>query len=239
LRVGGLPRLDGEAINRMIIRTRLVELSSLEAVAYRQKLRGGQVGVVILRPDCPQPGLALLDRQSGTPDPAPNVPADLYPAAAFAEALELTAGLPYSSRGAVHRSFPPAPSPTAGGGETTLLTEEPAAEDLATVNSADYAAIVTHFTNKKGELSYDLLNKALIQAAHANAHVAQMIASGATLEAVRDHVLKANFESVSGNRSLSTAEVERIVQLLDEVSPRSVLRPFEEELRRLLAGGKV
>jgi len=224
----------------MIIRTRLVELSSLEAVAYRQKLRGGQVGVVILRPDCPQPGLALLDRQSGTPDLAPNVPADLYPAAAFVEALELTAGLPYSSRGAVHRSFPPAPSPTAGGGgETTLLTEEPAAEDLATVNSADYAAIVTHFTNKKGELSYDLLNKALIQAAHANSHVAQMIASGATLEAVRDHVLKANFEAVSGNRSLSTAEVERIVQLLDEVSPRSVLRPFEEELRRLLAGGKV
>ena len=66
-----------------------------------------------------------------------------------------------------------------------------------------------------------------------------MIASGATLEAVRDHVLKANFEAVSGNRSLSTAEVERIVQLLDEVSPRSVLRPFEEELRRLLAAGKV
>ena len=51
----------------MVIRTRLVELSSLEAVAYRQKLRGGQSGVVILRPDTAQPGLALLNHQSGHP----------------------------------------------------------------------------------------------------------------------------------------------------------------------------
>jgi hypothetical protein len=51
----------------MVIRTRLVELSSLEAVAYRQKLRGGQSGVVILRPDTAQPGLALLNHQSSRP----------------------------------------------------------------------------------------------------------------------------------------------------------------------------
>ena len=51
----------------MVIRTRLVELSCLEAVAYRQKLRGGQPGVVILRPDTAQPGLALLNHQSGQP----------------------------------------------------------------------------------------------------------------------------------------------------------------------------
>ena len=85
----------------MVIRTRLVELSSLEAVAYRQKLRGGQSGVVILRPDTAQPGLALLNHQSGQPDPAANTPADLYPLEAFQEALELTSGLPYSSRGPV------------------------------------------------------------------------------------------------------------------------------------------
>ena len=51
----------------MVIPTRLVELSSLEAVAYRQKLRGGQSGVVILRHDTAQPGLALLNHQSGRP----------------------------------------------------------------------------------------------------------------------------------------------------------------------------
>ncbi len=64
----------------MVIRTRLVELSSLDAVAYRQKLRGGQSGVVILRPDTAQPGLALLNHQSGQPDPAANNPCRPLPA---------------------------------------------------------------------------------------------------------------------------------------------------------------
>jgi hypothetical protein len=59
------------------------------------------VGVVILRQDTPQPGLALLNRQSGSADPAHNTSGDLYPKEAFEEAIELTAGLPYSSRGPV------------------------------------------------------------------------------------------------------------------------------------------
>ncbi len=219
----------------MVIRTRLVELSSLEAVAYRQKLRGGQVGVVILRQDVPQPGLALLNRQSGSADPAHNTPSDLYPLEAFEEAIELTSGLPYSSRGPVR-------SPAAVGAGTgeegpvpAELGEDASPEAVATVRSADYGAIVKAYTNKKGELSYELLNKALIQAGRSNPFVATMVANGASLEEIRDHVVKANFEAVTGNRSLSQDEVTRIVELLDEVSPRSVLREFNDDLRNLLA----
>jgi hypothetical protein len=62
-----------------------------------------------------------------------------------------------------------------------------------------------------------------------------MVANGASLEEIRDHVVKANFEAVTGNRSLSQDEVTRIVELLDEVSPRSVLREFNDDLRKLLA----
>jgi hypothetical protein len=62
-----------------------------------------------------------------------------------------------------------------------------------------------------------------------------MVGHQASLEEIRDHVLKANFEAVTGNRSLSLAEVQRILELLDEVSPRSVLRDFNEDLRKMLA----
>jgi hypothetical protein len=221
----------------MVIRTRLVELSSLEAVAYRQKLRGGQAGVVILRQDSAQPGLALLNRNSGQADLAAHTPADLFPQEAFEEALELTAGLPYSSRGPVRS---PAAVAEAAATATTAapspLDEDHTPEELATVNSADYAAIVKAYTNKKGEISYELLNKALIQAARSNPYVAEMVGRQASLEEIRDHVLKANFEAVTGNRSLSLAEVHRILELLNEVSPRSVLRDFNEDLRKLLGG---
>jgi len=47
--------------------------------------------------------------------------------------------------------------------------------------------------------------------------------------------VKANFEAVTGNRSISQAEVHAILELLDAVSPRSVLRDLNVEIRRLLA----
>jgi len=207
----------------MVIRTVLVELSTLGAVAFRQKMPDGHSGVVILRYDTPQPGLALLNRHSGEPDIAANTPHDLFPLEAFQEALALTSGMPYSRRGRVKLQAT----------EAEPLAEEAAAgeDDLATVSSADYAAVVKAYTNRKGELSYDLLNKALIQAAHGNPYVAEMKARGATLEEIRDHVVKANFEAITGNRSLTQAEVNRIVAMLDAVSPRSVLREFNEDLR--------
>jgi hypothetical protein len=207
----------------MVIRTVLVELSSLEAVAFRQKMPDGHSGVVILRYDNPQPGLALLNRHSGEPDIAANTPHDLFPLEAVQEALALTSGMPYSRRGRVKLQATVAEP----------VAEEPAAaeDDLATVSSADYAAVVKAYTNRKGELSYDLLNKALIQAAHGNPYVAEMKARGATMEEIRDHVVKANFEAITGNRALTQAEVNRIVAMLDAVSPRSVLREFNEDLR--------
>jgi hypothetical protein len=207
----------------MVIRTVLVELSSLEAVAFRQKMPDGHSGVVILRYDNPQPGLALLNRHSGEPDIAANTPHDLFPLEAFQEALALTSGMPYSRRGRVKLQATVAEP----------VAEEPAAaeDDLATVSSADYAAVVKAYTNRKGELSYDLLNKVLIQAAHGNPYVAEMKARGATLEEIRDHVVKANFEAITGNRALTQAVVNRIVAMLDAVSPRSVLREFNEDLR--------
>jgi hypothetical protein len=224
----------------MVIRTRLVEISSLEAVAYRQKLRGGQSGVVILRSDTAQPGLALLNHQSGQPDPAANTPAALfYPLEAFQEALELTSGLPYSSRGPVRSpaAVPGAPAAAVvdAPAASPELAEEPSSADLATVNSADYQAIVKAYTNKKGEISYELLNKALIQAARSNPYVSELVARSASEAEIRDHVVKANFEAVTGNRAISQAEVNAILELLDAVSPRSVLRDLNEELRRILA----
>lgn len=219
----------------MIVRTPLVELSTLEGVAYRQKLRGGQAGVVILRHDSPQPGLALVNHRTGEPDLSANVPLDRFPREAFLEALALTSGLPYSRRGPVRSPLPAPPADPSG--EATPDADQlgsSAPEAVATVGSADYAAIVKAYTNRKGELSYELLNKTLIQAAHANPFVATMISQAATQEEIRDHVVKANFEAVSGNRHLSAAEVSSIIALLDEVSPRSVLRELNDEIRRML-----
>lgn len=210
-----------------MIRTRLVELSSLEAAAYRQKMRGGKTGIVILRYDQDQPGLATLGKADGEPEIAAHVPPALYPLDAFHEAAELTAGLPYTRRGSVKLNGSPAPRDAAAEDETP--------EDVAMVCGKDYEAVVKAYTNKKGELSYDLINKDFIQFAKANKHVADMVGSRASVDTIRDHVVKARLEAVTGNRDLSVEQARAIMAMLDEVSPKGVLREFTDEVRKLLA----
>jgi hypothetical protein len=215
----------------MIVRTKLVELSSLAGVAYRQKLKDGP-GVVILRYDTAQPGLASISRNTGEPVPAPNINLEQYPLEAFREALELTGGMPYSRRGKVQLSGEP-PAETAPNTD-----EEPSVEDFAVVDSAEYQAIVDAYTNKKGELSYDLLNKDFIQFAKSSKIVADMVADQASLDDLRNHIIKVKFGTLTGNPDLAPAQMSRIVEMLDEVSPRSVFRELNDELKKMLSQAK-
>jgi hypothetical protein len=79
------------------------------------------------------------------------------------------------------------------------------------------------------------LNKALIQAARSNPYVADLAARKVTEQEISDHVVKANFEAVTGNRAISLSEVHAILELLDAVSPRSVLAELRFEIRRMLS----
>lgn len=216
----------------MIVRTKLVELSTLAAVAYRQKLKDGP-GLVILRYDSAQPGFASISRKTGEPVPAPNTNLDLYPLEAFREAMELTGGMPYSRRGKVQLSGEPsAPSPA------EALQEELQTEDLAAIDSAEYQAVVDAYTNKKGELSYDLLNKDFIQFAKSSKIVGDMVANQASLDDLRNYIVKVKLETLTGNADLTPGQMNRIVEMLDEVSPRFVFRELNDELIRMLSQAK-
>ena len=84
-----------------MIRTSVVELTTIPAVAYRQKLPAGGSGVTICRYGEKQCGVASVSTRSGKAIPADNTPPELYPAEAFEEALALTRGLPYKRLGKV------------------------------------------------------------------------------------------------------------------------------------------
>ena len=225
----------------MVIRTRLVELSTIEAVACRQKLRGGHCGLVILRADCAQPGYALINHRSGEPDPAANLPRDLFPQEAFVEALALTSGLPYANRQPMRA---PAAIALDESSEPGIEEQNPAdvaseaerrGAQLATVNSPEYQAVVKAYTNRKGELSLELLNKTLIQTAHASSYVADQVARQVPESEICDQLVRAHFGSISGNRDISISEVHRVLDLLNAVSPRSVLSELHHEIQRMLA----
>lgn len=221
-----------------MIRTNSVTLSKIPAIAYRQKFASGGSGIVIVRSDASQPGIAGISKTSGEPIISANTPAGLYPAEAFAEAIALTAGMPYRKQG----------KPDARKAEAAMeKTVEAAAAEVAQivaeaeeviVDGDDYQKIVDAYTDKNGKLSYDLINKDLIKFVHSSSVCENMIAEGAAIEDIRLYAVATKFRSIADNDKLTDGQVLRMAELLDEVSPKGVFKELNAELRGRLAAAK-
>ncbi len=207
-----------------MIRTDIVALTTLQAIAYRLKLTSGGAGIVIMRSDFAQPGIASISKTSGDPIPTANTPADKYPREAFQEAIALTSGMPYSKRGTPPQQ---AAVPAADEPEETQALE-------VLIDSTEYQKIVDAYTDKNGKLSYALLNKDMIKFAHSSSRVRLMIEKKSSLEDIRLYAVGTKFRHITGNSHLSDDQVQKMIGLLDEVSPKGVLTEFTEELRRSL-----
>ncbi len=214
-----------------MIRTDVVNLTVIEAVAFRHKLTAGGSGITILRYDTAQPGIASISKTSGNAVLAANTPADQYPPDAFKEAIQLTAGMPYKKRGGVRleKKAVKEAAPEAG---------EEAAEEEIFIDSKEYQKLVDHYTDKNGKLSYDLLNRDLIRFAHISKVVRSMLEDGAAVKKIRTYIVCSKFRTVIGNQKLTEAQVLKMAELLDEVSPKSVFKTLDAELRRLSAAKK-
>lgn len=209
-----------------MIRTSVVELTVIPAVAYRQKLPAGGSGVTILRYGEKQCGIASVSTRSGKAIPAENTPAELYPAEAFQEALELTRGLPYRRQGKVtvlKKSFK----------EAAPKPEEDAAMDMA-----DYEKLTAKYTDKAGKLSYELLNKDLIQFLKRSSVARRMLDEQATPARISRYVVGSRFRDVTGRRDLTDKQVKQLSDLLDNVSPKGVFKDLNDEIRKALGKRK-
>lgn len=207
-----------------MIRTEVVSLTTIPASAYRQKLPSGGAGVVILRGDSAQPGIASISKTSGEAIPTHNTPADLYPKEAFQEAIAMTTGLPYKKRGAPKASPLPA--------EELEEAVEPELEIV--IDSKEYQKIVDTYTDKNGKLSYALLNGELIKFAHSSSRVRDMIKQRALVEDIRLYIVGTKFRNITGNRNLTDDQVLKMAELLDEVSPKGVFKELNDKLRQSL-----
>lgn len=213
-----------------MVRTETVNLTVIEAVAFRQKLNAGGSGITILRYDIDQPGIASISKTSGEAIPTDNTPLDLYPIAAFQEAIKLTAGMPYKKRGGVRLSKKKVV-------ETVPQAAEESAEDVV-IDSGEYQKLVDQYTDKNGKLSYELLNHDLIRFAHSSKVVGKMFGDGVSVKKTRTYIVCSKFRTVIGNKKLTEDEILKMADLLDEVSPKSVFKAIDSELRKMSAAKK-
>lgn len=213
-----------------MIRTEIVKLTIIPAVAFRQKLPTGGVGITIVSIDSEQPGLASISKTSGEPIPSKNTPLAIYPIKAFAEAIVLTAGMPYRKRGGVKLTEE----------KVEEVAPEPVPEESeeAILDSREYQRIVEAYTDKNGKLSYDLLNKDLIQFANRSGKVKSMLDEQQDIDAIRNYIITTKFAEITGNKNFSEAQAVKAAELLDEVSPKGVFKELNAELRRMAAKRK-
>ena len=212
-----------------IIRTTAVELMSIPAIAYKQKLSAGGAGIKFFRIDQDASAVFTIDRRTGEGIPYGKYDAELFPDEAIHEALELTAGLPYTSRGKLKiTNFD-----VEKDNEDVIETE---AEKVDMVDSEEYQALLGRYTNEKGKLNYSLMNKDFIQFASKSKTVGNMIADKAAVEDILLCIVKNRATYLSGKKeSLSDNETAALIETLDEIDPRSAFKELTLYIKRLLA----
>jgi len=212
-----------------IIRTAAVELSSIPAIAYKQKLASGGSGVKILRLDVDAAAVITVDRRTGAGTPFAKLDAKLFPEEAIDEALEATQGLPYSARGKIN---------------VKVFEEKKEAEDVEEieeekvdmVKSDEYAAIVARYSDEKGKLNYALMNKDFMQFANKSKIVADMLGAKASVDDMLVFIVKSRAAFIAGKKdSLPDKDVAALIETLDEIDPRSAFKELTAFLRRKLA----
>jgi len=215
-----------------IIRTPAVELLSIPAIAYKQKLSSGGAGVKIFRLDTDASAVVSIDRRTGEGVARGKLDAGLFPEEAIAEAISLTGGMAYSARGKI---------------KVTVQTEvkededvdETEAEKIDMVGSVEYAAIIERYSDERGKLNYALMNKDFIQFANKSKGVIDLAQNKANAEELLRYVLKNRAGFIAGTKdNLSDAQTDALLETLDEIDPRSAFKELTQHLKRMLARAK-
>lgn len=215
-----------------IIRTPAVELTAIPAVAYKQKLASGGSGLKILRLDQDASAVFTIDRRTGDSAPYGKVDSELFPDTAVDEALEATSGLPYSSRGKIRITSFELPAEEED-------VQEDDTEKIDMVGSDEYKAIVDRYSDEKGKMNYQLMNKDFIQFAAGSKVVASMVADKADPKDILHFIVKSRATLIANKKeSLSDKEIDALIETLDEIDPRSAFKELNNYIRRLLARRK-
>ena len=214
-----------------IIRTKAVELSSIPAMAYKQKLAAGGAGIKIMRIDG-QTAVCTIDKRTADMVPYRKFDEELFPMEAFDEAFELTNSLPYSARGNIGIvEFDIA--------QPDDVSETAPVEQVDMTLSPEYNSIVERYSDEKGKLNYTLMNKDFIQFAARSKQVANLTQARANQEDILEIIVQNRAAEISQRKEqLDNDSIKLLIETLDEIDPRSAFKELKAYINRLLSRAK-
>ena len=102
------------------------------------------------------------------------------------------------------------------------------------IDSEEYQKVIDRYADKTGKLSYELMNKDFIRFAKQSSIVRGMLADKKSEAAIRNYVISHKIKGITGNDKLSSKELKKIVEMLDEVSPKGVYKELNSEIRKMI-----
>ena len=214
-----------------IIRTGAVELTTIPAIAYKQKLTAGGSGIKIIRLDQEAEAVATIDKRTAGAVPYRKYDEALFPMEAFDEAIEATIGLPYSARGALKVTV------SAKVNEEDV-TEE-ADEGIDMVDSPEYQAIIDQYMDEKGKMNYALMNRDFIKFTAKSKIVADMLGEGKSTDEIVKFVVGSRAQTMSNSKNiLDDQHTTDLIETLDEIDPRSAFKELKNYINRLQSRNK-
>ena len=102
--------------------------------------------------------------------------------------------------------------------------------------STEYKAIVERYSDEKGRMNYQLMNKEFIQFASKSKTVSDLVAKNATQEEILTIIVKSRATFIAGvKESLDDNSVLLLIETLDEINPRSAFKELKAYINRMLA----
>jgi hypothetical protein len=214
-----------------IIRTKVVELTTIPAVAYKVKLRTGGSGIKLHFTNEDATAFAEVDKRTGEViiDPISEAAEGLREG--FEEAQEMLAGLPYSARGKVKIIV-------TNETEDDEITEEEAQKVTAAcmVEGDEFKAITDRYSDENGKINYTLMNKQFIQFASSSSVVRDMVGKRAKAPEILMFILKNRAAFLANKREhLPDDEAAALLEALNEINPRSAFKELNLHLRKMLS----
>lgn len=65
-----------------------------------------------------------------------------------------------------------------------------------------------------------------------------MVAEKKSAAAIRNYIISHKIKNITGNEKLTSKELKKMVELLDEVSPKGVYKELNSEIRKMIGSDK-
>jgi len=215
-----------------MIRTEAVKTTTIPAMGFKQKLQSGGAGITIITPE--DRATFTINKRDGSCVPYGQVDTSVFTEDVVNEVLELTMGLPYRRLGKITKVHVNAPC------EETPAEQEAEDEtcDIDVVASAEYAAFIERYSDKKGKFSHQLMNKELMQFAARSGVVSKKLAEKESIDSIVRYIVRSKAADLARNKGMDDDMLSAFIETLDSICTKSAFKDLNAYLRGRLSRRK-